>query len=139
MNPLALVNEIRKFYTGSVILCGCLSTGRDIGSAQMIGADYAYMGTRFISTQESRAQDPYKQMVNDSVAADIVYTRKISGVFANFMKKSLLAAGFDEKALAGTKDIDFGSELQPPEEGEAGAWRDIWSAGQGVGSIDSTP
>ena len=138
LSPFALLNEIRKIYDGYVALSGCLSTGRDIAAAQMMGADFAYMGTRFINTSESLAVDGYKKMISGANAADIVYTDKVSGVYANFLGESLKQAGMlSGQVDAGKKAIDFGEELQPPEDGEAGAWKDIWSAGQGVGSIDA--
>ncbi len=139
ISPFALVNEIRQFFSGQVILSGCLSTGRDLAAAVTMGADFGYMGTRFINTQESRAAEGYRQMINESSAADIVYTDKVSGVNANFLRDSLAKAGMDDATLHDRSDIDFGSELMPDENGEASAWKDIWSAGQGVGSIDSVP
>jgi len=136
LSPFALLNEIRKTFDGYVALSGCLSTGRDIAAAQMMGADFAYMGTRFINTSESLAVDDYKKMISGANAADIVYTDKVSGVYANFLGESLKQAGMlSGEASTGKKAVDFGEELQPPEDGEAGAWKDIWSAGQGVGSI----
>ena len=140
LSPFALVNEIRKLFDGYVALSGCLSTGRDIAAAQMMGADFAYMGTRFINTRESLAVEGYKKMIASANAADIVYTDKVSGVYANFLGESLKQAGMlSEQASTAKKAIDFGEELQPPADGEAGAWKDIWSAGQGVGSIDTVP
>ncbi|MCB1754807.1 MAG: nitronate monooxygenase [Gammaproteobacteria bacterium] len=135
MSPFALLGEIRRFFDKTVLLAGSLSTGADILAAQTMGADLAYMGTRFISTQESRAADAYKQMIVDAKAVDIVYTREISGVFANFLQPSLDAAGVDLTKQAKTGEVDFGEELNQ----EAKAWKDIWSAGQGVGSIDDVP
>lgn len=141
MSPFALVNEIRRFYSGQIILSGCLSTGRDIATARMLGADYAYMGTRFINTRESRAVADYQDMISQSAAADIVYTDKVSGVYANFLKASLQATGMLDTPADPDKhkNIDFGEELQPPEDDADSAWRDIWSAGQGVGSITDSP
>jgi len=139
INPFGLVSEIREFFDGTVLLSGCQSTGGDVAAAQAMGADYAYMGTRFICTQESQAQAEYKAMVEESNAADIVYTNKVSGVNANFLKQSIEAAGMVlETSDADKKPIDFGEELLAPEEGSK-AWKDIWSAGQGVGAIDSSP
>lgn len=141
MSPFALVNEIRQFFAGQIILSGCLSTGRDVATAQMMGADYAYMGTRFINTRESRAVEGYRNMINQAAARDIVYTDKVSGVYANFLQKSLENTGMlnAEGASDKHKNIDFGEELQPPEDSSNSAWRDIWSAGQGVGSISDSP
>lgn len=144
LSPFALLNEIRAFFDGQVILSGCLSSGRDVATAQLMGADFAYMGTRFINTQESRAVDAYKTMIKEATAAEIVYTDKVSGVYANFLKASLEKTGM--LTSEGTKDtgksgsnIDFGEELRPPEDGGDSAWRDIWSAGQGAGTISDSP
>jgi len=136
LSPFALVNEIRQFFDKTIILSGAISTGRDIAAAQAAGADYAYMGTRFINTMESRAADDYKDMIVQSSAADIVYTDKISGVNANFLGPSIQAAGVEQESDAG-KEVDFGKELLAPED--AKAWKDIWSAGHGVGGIDDIP
>lgn len=137
LNPFALLAEIRRFYQGTIILSGSMSTGQDVATAQMMGADLAYMGTRFINTQESRANPEYKQMIVESSAADITYTPKISGIWANFLKPSLEKAGLDPDS-GEKKKVDLGEELQAPEGG-ASAWKSIWSAGQGVGSIDDAP
>ncbi len=136
MSPFALVSEIKQFFDKTVLLAGCLSTGSDVLAAQAMGADLAYMGTRFINAKESRAKDAYKQMISDSSAADVIYTKEISGVFANFLKPSLDAAGLDLETYTKTDDVDFGSELN---QDNAKAWKDIWSAGQGVGSISDAP
>lgn len=136
MSPFALLAEIRKFFDKTILLAGSLSTGADVLAAQVMGADLAYMGTRFISTKESRATEAYKQMIVDANAADIVYTKEISGVFANFLQPSLDAAGIDADSYKKTDDVDFGKELT---QDDAKAWKDIWSAGQGVGSIDDVP
>ncbi|QEW07773.1 NAD(P)H-dependent flavin oxidoreductase [Nitrincola iocasae] len=137
LNPFALLAEIRQFYQGTLILSGSMSTGQDVATAQMMGADLAYMGTRFINTQESRANPEYKQMIVESSAADITYTPKISGIWANFLKPSLAKAGLDPDS-GEKKKVDLGEELQAPEGG-ASAWKSIWSAGQGVGSIADAP
>ena len=135
LSPFALISEIRKFYDKTIILSGAMSTGRDIAAAQAAGADYAYMGTRFINTKESRAIDDYKNMIIDAAAADIVYTDKVSGVNANFLGPSIAAAGGNDESHAG-KAVDFGNELLADE---AKAWKDVWSAGHGVGGIDDIP
>lgn len=135
LSPFALISEIRKFYDKTIILSGAMSTGRDIAAAQAAGADYAYMGTRFINTKESRAIDDYKNMIIDAAAADIVYTDKVSGVNANFLGPSIAAAGGNDESHAG-KEVDFGNELLADE---AKAWKDVWSAGHGVGGIDDIP
>jgi len=124
-------------------LAGCMSTGRDIAAARMMGADLAYMGTRFLNTQECLVQEEYKQQITEASAADIVYTPAISGVNANFIRQSIEAAGLDINNLEAPKTIDFGLELDEANSDEKTskpkAWKDIWSAGQGVGSIDAVP
>lgn len=134
INPMSLVAEIKKFYTKTIILSGCISNGRDIASAMQMGADLAYMGTRFINTKESKATEEYKKMIVDAGASDVVYTAAISGVHANFLGASLAAAGITEEDLKKDTKIDFGKELDT----EAKAWKTIWSAGQGVTSIENT-
>lgn len=133
INPMTLVAEIKKFYHKTIILSGCISTGRDIASALQMGADLAYMGTRFINTLESNAPDDYQKMIVDAGASDVVYTASISGVHANFLGASLKAAGITEADLKKDVKIDFGKELNT----EAKAWKTIWSAGQGVATIDN--
>lgn len=135
INPMSLVAEVKSIFDRTIILSGCISNGRDVASALQMGADFAYMGTRFINTQESQAPKEYRQMIIDSTAADIVYTAAVSGVPANFMAASLKAAGLTEEDLKKSHKVDFGSELDT----EAKAWKTIWSAGQGVGSIDDVP
>ena len=142
MSPLALTAEIRKFFDGCLLLAGCISNGGHIAAARAMGADLAYAGTRFIATQEARAQDDYKDMIVESAAADIIYTPNISGVFANFLRESIRNAGFDPDNLAPKTEIDMEEELglkEPEGTKQKGAWKDIWSAGQGVGAIDDIP
>ena len=127
INPFALVNEVREFFKGTIILSGCLSNGQDVAAALMLGADFAYMGTRFINTTESEAYPDYKQMIIDSGATDITYTPAVSGIPANFMSKSLVDNGIDPKKLPDHK-LDMGAEAK--------AWKTVWSAGQGAGSVD---
>ncbi len=134
LNPMTLVAEIKKFFKKTIILSGCISTGRDIASALQMGADLAYMGTRFINTEESKATDKYRQMIIDAGADDVVYTAAISGVHANFLGASLKAAGITEEDLKKDTKIDFGKELDT----EAKAWKTIWSAGQGSAMIDDS-
>lgn len=134
INPMTLVSEIKKFYNKTIILSGCISTGRDIASALQMGADIAYMGTRFINTQESKATQEYRDMIIKAGASDVVYTAAISGVHANFLGASLKAAGITEEDLKKDTKIDFGKELDT----EAKAWKTIWSAGQGVAMIEDT-
>ncbi|MDO6601408.1 NAD(P)H-dependent flavin oxidoreductase [Arenibacter palladensis] len=133
INPMSLVAEIKKFFDKTILLSGCISTGRDIASALQMGADLAYMGTRFINTEESKATEEYRQMIIKSGASDVVYTAAISGVHANFLGASLRAAGITEEDLKKDRKIDFGKELNT----EAKAWKTIWSAGQGVTTINN--
>lgn len=126
INPFALVNEVRAFFDGTIILSGCISTGRDAAAAVALGADFAYMGTRFINTTEALAEPAYKQMIIDSGASDITYTPAVSGIPANFMTRSLIDNGVDPKHLPDHK-LDMGAEAK--------AWKTVWSAGQGSGSI----
>ncbi len=135
-NPMSLVAEVRSFYNKTILLSGCISNGRDVASALQMGADLAYMGTRFINVEESNAEDGYRQMIIDSSASDIVYTAAVSGVSANFLRPSLEAMGITEEMWGNTKKIDFGSELDAAKA-EAKAWKTIWSAGQGVTSISN--
>lgn len=135
-NPFALVREIREFWDGTLILGGAINDGFGIRAAETLGADFAYMGTRFIATRESRAQDAYKSMLVESHASDIVYTPAVSGTPANFIKASLDQAGFTPERLASpaTASHDFAAGEQ-----EARAWRDVWSAGHGVSGIHDVP
>ncbi|SDI87366.1 nitronate monooxygenase [Ferrimonas sediminum] len=141
-SPFALVAEIRQFFQGTVLLAGCISCGQDIAAAQQMGADLAYMGTRFINTQEAMSSEGHKKMIQQSMSADILYTPNISGVAANFLKDSIRNAGYDPENLAPKTEVDFGQELTPGEsqgDKQQGAWAEIWSAGQGVGSIKDIP
>ena len=134
MSPFALAGEIRDFYDGILVLAGCISHGKDILAARALGADFAYMGTRFINTKESSAAGEYKDMIIQAHATDIVYTDAVSGIHANFLKPSLQAAGVDLEAMKdGTLEKGDLSVL----EDEFKAWKNIWSAGQGVGNIDN--
>lgn len=134
LNPMPFVAEIKKFFHKTILLSGCISTGRDIASALQMGADLAYMGTRFINTDESKATPEYRKMIIEAGASDVVYTASISGVHANFLAASLKAAGITKEDLKKDVKIDFGKELDT----EAKAWKTIWSAGQGSALIDST-
>jgi nitronate monooxygenase len=137
LSPFALVSEIRRFYDGTVILSGAIANGRAILAAQAIGADLAYIGTRFIATSEANAGEGYKRMLVEGTAKDIVYTNAISGVHGNYLRPSLVAAGLDPDDLPeGGKDkMNFAAR----ERNRPTAWRDIWGAGQGLGSIDDVP
>ncbi len=134
LHPLALINEIKSFFNKTILLSGCISTGNDIASALQMGADLAYMGTRFINVEESMADAAYKEMIINSKAEDIIYTAAVSGVNASFLRPSLEAMGITEAQWKQTKKIDFGHELDAAQA-EAKAWKTIWSAGQGVTSI----
>ena len=138
LNPISLISEIRTFFKKTILLSGCISNGRDIASALQMGADLAYMGTRFINTKESLADENYKNMIINSTADDIIYTAVVSGVKANFIKQSLEAMGITEDDWNKTKKINFGEELDAAKA-EAKAWKTIWSAGQGVTSIKDCP
>lgn len=131
-NPFAFIAELRAMTDKTLLASGCISTGDAVLAAQACGADLAYAGTRFITAQESLAFDDYKTMVTQYSAADIVYTPKISGAPANFLAPSLQAAGVDLAKVV-TPEFDPGEELS----GDSKAWKDIWSAGQGIGSIRS--
>ena len=133
LNPFAFLAEARRLFSGTLILAGALSTGADILAARAMGADLAYMGTRFVATRESRAPDAYKRMICEAGAGDIVYTSAVSGIAGSFLRQSLEAAGIDP-AAGGQSDL--AAEL---ERGEVRAWRDIWSAGQGVAAIEDVP
>lgn len=137
-SPFALIAEIRQFFDKTLLLSGCISHGHEILAAQLLGADLAYMGTRFIATRESQAQDDYKQMLLDAHAADIVHTAAVSGVPASFLRQSLQRAGYDEDRLKTTGTMNYGEKLKPVDE-EAKAWKTVWSAGQGVGEINDLP
>ena len=137
-SPFSLVAEIRQFFDKTVLLAGCLNHGHEILAAQVIGADLAYLGTRFIATQESHAPDEYKQMVLTSRAVDIVHTAAVSGVPASFMRQSLENAGFDLATLQAKSESSTGTRLKPLND-EAKAWKTVWSAGQGVGDINDVP
>ncbi|MFK0311829.1 NAD(P)H-dependent flavin oxidoreductase [Pseudomonas sp. NPDC090233] len=134
-SPFALAAEIRQFFDKTLLLAGCINHGHEILAAQVLGADLAYMGTRFIATQESHAQDAYKQMLLNAHAADIVHTPAVSGVPASFLRPSLEQAGYDMAALKAGHEQ---GKLKPIDD-EAKAWKTVWSAGQGVGDINDLP
>ena len=134
-SPFALAAEIRQFFDKTLLLAGCLNHGHEILAAQLLGADLAYMGTRFIATTESQAQDAYKQMLLDAHAADIIHTPAVSGIPASFLRSSLEQAGYDMSALKGGHEQ---GKLKPVDD-EAKAWKTVWSAGQGVGEIHDLP
>lgn len=131
-SPFALIEEIREWFNGPLILSGAIATGRGIAAAQALGADLAYIGSAFIATREANAAEGYKQMIVDSTAADIVYSNYFSGVHGNYLKPSIRNAGFDPENLpqADPTKMNFANT-----DGKVKAWRDIWSAGQGVGLV----
>ncbi len=137
-SPFALIAEIRQFFDKTLLLSGCLTHGQEVLAAQLLGADLAYMGTRFIATRESNAEADYKQMILDARAADIVHTPAVSGVPASFMRQSLEKAGYDLARLQDKGDVNYGEKLKPISD-EAKAWKTVWSAGQGVGGIADVP
>ena len=134
INPMTLVAETKQFFDKTIVLSGCISTGRDIASAMQMGADLAYMGTRFINVKESKAPEAYQQMIIEAGASDVTYTAAISGVHANFLSKSLEAAGLSAEDLKKDQKVDFGKELDTEHK----AWKTIWSAGQGSALIEET-
>lgn len=134
LSPFAMVEQVRSFFDGTIILAGAISSGRGIRAAEILGADLAYLGTRFIATTEALADDAYKDMIVTEKTDDIVYTNSISGVPANFMRTSLTHVGLDPDNLP-APDGPFRPNLP---EGLT-AWNSIWSAGQGVGLINDLP
>lgn len=131
LSPFALVSEIRSIFAGTIVLSGAMSSGRQIAAARVMGADMAYLGTRFIATKEALVSDEQKAMLVASNAADILYTPAISGVNANFLRPSIVAAGLDPDNLVQHGTLDM--------QNEARAWKTVWSAGQGAGAIDDIP
>jgi nitronate monooxygenase len=134
LSPFALVQEIREWFDGPLALSGSIAHGRSILAAQAMGADFAYIGSAFIATEEARAVDAYKQMVVDSTSADILYSSKFTGVHGNYLRPSIVAAGLDPDALGDgdPSQMSFGSKNAG---GEAKAWKDIWGCGQGIGAV----
>ncbi|PFH09541.1 nitronate monooxygenase [Collimonas sp. PA-H2] len=136
LSPFALVGEVRKFFKGPIALSGAIATGDAILAAQAMGADFAYIGSRWLATKEAHVDDAYRQAIVESTAADVVYTNLFTGVHGNYLKKSIVNAGLDPDNLpeADKSKMNFGS-------GGSGAkaWRDIWGAGQGVGLMDDVP
>jgi nitronate monooxygenase len=133
LSPFALVKQIREIYPGTIILSGAMSSGADVLAARALGADLAYLGTRFIATEEANAPAEYKQMLIESRAEEIVYTSLFSGVLGNYLRGSVMRAGLDPDQLpqADKAKMNFGSG----GASEIKAWRDIWSAGQSVSGI----
>ncbi len=132
LSPFALVQEIRRWFDGPLLLSGSIANGASILAAQAMGADFAYIGSPFIATEEARAVDAYKQMIVDAKAVDIVYTDFFTGVHGNYLKGSVLAQGLDPDDLprSDPSRMDFSA-------GAGKAWKDIWGCGQGVGAVDA--
>ncbi|WP_375261564.1 NAD(P)H-dependent flavin oxidoreductase [Palleronia sp.] len=128
LSPFGFIPEIRSFFDGAIALSGAISTGAHIAAARAMGADLAYLGTRFIATEESMVSQANKDMVVGSKTNDILYTPRVSGVNANFMRASITAAGLDPDDLPDHGPMDMGNEAR--------AWKNIWSAGHGVAAID---
>ncbi|WP_162786680.1 nitronate monooxygenase [Janibacter anophelis] len=143
LNPFALISEVRAVWDGPLILGGALSSGRDVLAAQAAGADLAYMGTRFLATEESLVSEAYREMIVGSGAEQIVYTPSISTIPANFLRESIVAAGLDPDHLPVPDKVDLGHVTNPhaeePTQSDPApkAWKEVWSAGQSVAGIDS--
>ena len=135
LSPFALIGEVRRFFDGPIVLSGAITSGDAILAAQAAGADLAYIGTRFLATPEASVPERYKEEILRAAAADIVYTDLFSGVHGNYLKHSVIAAGFDPLNLpkSDPAKMNFGTA----GGAEKKVWRDIWSAGQGVGQIDA--
>jgi nitronate monooxygenase len=135
LSPFALVGEVRKFFNGPIALSGSIANGDAILAAQAMGADFAYIGSRWLATQEANTSEDYRQAIVESSAADIVYTNLFTGVPGNYLKKSIVNAGLDPDNLpqADKSAMNFASSTG------AKAWRDIWGAGQGVGLMHDVP
>jgi nitronate monooxygenase len=134
LSPFALVQEIREWFDGPLLLSGAIANGKSILAAQAMGADLAYIGSPFIATHEARAADDYKEMITKSGASDIVYSNYFTGIHGNYLKGSIAKAGMDPDNLpeADPTKMDFDSATTG-----AKAWKDIWGAGQGIGAVKS--
>ena len=132
-SPFALVQEIRQWFDGPLVLSGAIASGSSILGARAIGADLAYMGSAFIATEEANAAAAYKQMIVDSAARDVVHTNLFTGVHGNYLRPSIVAAGLDPDQLLASdaSAMNFGSDRVKPK-----AWKEIWGCGQGIGAID---
>ncbi|WP_437945476.1 nitronate monooxygenase family protein [Sorangium sp. So ce296] len=137
LSPFALVQEIRAFFDGPLVLAGAIANGRSVLAAQAMGADLAYIGSAFIATEEANASPDYKQAIVDASSADIVYTNLFTGVHGNYLRSSIVRAGLDPENLpeSDPSKMDFGSGGNAP----AKAWRDIWGCGQGIGVLRDVP
>jgi nitronate monooxygenase len=129
-SPFALIQEIRQWFGGPLVLSGSISTGGAVLAAQAMGADLGYIGSAFIATHEARASDAYKQAIVDCSSDDIVYTNLFTGVHGNYLKPSIRAAGLDPDNLPDSdpSKMSFGSDRKK-------AWKDIWGCGQGIGAV----
>lgn len=126
----AFAPAVREFFKGTIVLGGGIGTGQAIRAAEILGADLAYLGTRFIASQESMAVPGYKQMLIEANAEDIIPSAALTGVTANWLRQSLIAAGYDPKAMPEKPAVNLGAD-----EATVKKWRDVWSAGQGVGAV----
>jgi nitronate monooxygenase len=138
LSPFALVQEIRAWFDGPLALSGAIATGGAVLAAQAMGADFAYIGSAFIATEEANANARYKQGIVEGGAADIVYTDLFTGVHGNYLRNSIVAAGLDPDQLpqGNYRTMDFGSDEGNESGAKAKAWRDIWGSGQGIGAVD---
>ncbi len=137
LSPFALLREVKEWFEGTIILSGAISDGWCVASARALGADLAYMGSRFIATEEANAQSAYKQMLIDSAAKDVIYTPFFTGVAGSYLKPSIVKAGLDPDALSAP--TDKGMNFAGRKDNEAKAWVDVWGSGQGIGTIHDTP
>ena len=137
LSPFALVREVKEWFDGTIILSGSIGDGYSVASSLALGADLAYMGTRFIATEEANADPGYKKMLEESAANDIVYSSLFTGVHGNYLKPSIDKAGLDSNNLpeADKSSMNFGSGGNT----DAKAWKDIWGSGQGIGGIIDSP
>lgn len=137
LSPFALVREVKEWFDGTIILSGSIGDGYSVASSLALGADLAYMGTRFIATEEANADIGYKKMLEESAASDIVYSSLFTGVHGNYLKPSIDKAGLDSNNLpeADKSSMNFGSGGNT----DAKAWKDIWGSGQGIGGIVDSP
>ena len=137
LSPFALLREVKEWFDGTVILSGSIGDGYSVAASLALGADFAYMGTRFIATKEANADPEYKKMLEESVADDIVYSSLFTGVHGNYLKPSISNAGMDPNNLpsADKSSMNFGSGGNTKSK----AWKDIWGSGQGIGRIYDSP
>ena len=137
LSPFALLREVKSWFDGTIILSGSIGDGYSVASALALGADFAYLGTRFIATHEANAEPEYKQMLIESSANDIVYSNLFTGVLGNYLKPSIQNSGLDPDNLptADKSAMNFGSGGNTDSK----AWKDIWGSGQGIGLIEDAP